>query len=280
MLDESFLAATAELYYPGMGTENVAPLLYSLVRMLKPRSCLEVGLGYTTPFLARALCDNDREGACDRALLAAETLTPAQRERVATLARGHFEGAAPRPTRLCTVDNFALGDFSDHQVLRVLTATGTAHKVELVRADFAAALEGIAGDWLPLDLVWFDCGGLPDAIRFLNACWPRVAQQHGTVLLHYTHFRYVHRAPGGERETMLIDPLVSELKKRQALPGARFEVMSLLEPNKVHQSSVTMLRKLPPASCARRAGLQDEARDLFGLEVPPLAPLAPFAPFA
>ena len=40
-----------------MGTENVGQLLYSLVRMTRSWRLLEVGLGFTTPFLAQALKD-------------------------------------------------------------------------------------------------------------------------------------------------------------------------------------------------------------------------------
>ncbi len=51
-LDPRFYRAVEPLYFSGMGTEHVAPLLYTLARMTRPRSVLEVGLGYTTPFLA------------------------------------------------------------------------------------------------------------------------------------------------------------------------------------------------------------------------------------
>ena len=39
----------------GMGTESVAPFLRSLVRMIRPYRILEVGAGYTTPFLLEGL---------------------------------------------------------------------------------------------------------------------------------------------------------------------------------------------------------------------------------
>lgn len=44
-----------------MGAENVAPLLYSLLRFSKPSSVLEVGGGFTTIFLLQALEDNAAE---------------------------------------------------------------------------------------------------------------------------------------------------------------------------------------------------------------------------
>src|SRR5439155_9930248 len=41
-----------------MGTERVADLLYALVRFTRPRRLLEIGAGYTTPFILQALADN------------------------------------------------------------------------------------------------------------------------------------------------------------------------------------------------------------------------------
>ena len=43
------------------GTEHVAPLLYSLIRMLKPQTVVEFGSGYTTPYILQALKDNEDE---------------------------------------------------------------------------------------------------------------------------------------------------------------------------------------------------------------------------
>ena len=44
-----------EHFRPGMGTENVAPFLRSLAELVRPKRILEVGAGYTTPFLLEAL---------------------------------------------------------------------------------------------------------------------------------------------------------------------------------------------------------------------------------
>ena len=46
-------------YRKGMGTESVGPLLRSLVRMVRPNRVLEIGAGYTTPFLLEGLEKNE-----------------------------------------------------------------------------------------------------------------------------------------------------------------------------------------------------------------------------
>ena len=49
-----------DFYRPGMGTENVGGFLRSMAMMLRPKRVLEIGAGYTTPFLLEALINNER----------------------------------------------------------------------------------------------------------------------------------------------------------------------------------------------------------------------------
>jgi hypothetical protein len=49
-----------EHFRPGMGTENVGSFLRSMVQLLRVNRILEVGAGYTTPFLLEALVNNER----------------------------------------------------------------------------------------------------------------------------------------------------------------------------------------------------------------------------
>ena len=43
------------LLNPGMGTENVGPLKYNLIQIIRPTNVLEVGLGYSTALIAEGL---------------------------------------------------------------------------------------------------------------------------------------------------------------------------------------------------------------------------------
>lgn len=60
---ERFLRVVKPLYDLHMGVETMAPLLYSLIRFTKPNMVMEVGAGYTTPFMLQALKDNFDEMA-------------------------------------------------------------------------------------------------------------------------------------------------------------------------------------------------------------------------
>ena len=43
------------LLNPGMGTENVGPLIYNLIQIIRPEKVLEVGLGYSTALIVEGL---------------------------------------------------------------------------------------------------------------------------------------------------------------------------------------------------------------------------------
>ena len=49
-----------EFYRKGMGTENVGSFLRSLIQMVRPNKILEIGAGYTTPFILEAVVNNER----------------------------------------------------------------------------------------------------------------------------------------------------------------------------------------------------------------------------
>jgi hypothetical protein len=68
--DAAFLKLVEPLYDMHMGVENMGPLLYTLVRFIKPQRVLEIGAGYTTVFLLMALKDNAAELANYSALRA------------------------------------------------------------------------------------------------------------------------------------------------------------------------------------------------------------------
>jgi hypothetical protein len=70
--DPAFLELVKPLYDMHMGVENMGPLLYTLVRFVKPQRVLEIGAGYTTVFLLMALKDNAAELANYSALRAQE----------------------------------------------------------------------------------------------------------------------------------------------------------------------------------------------------------------
>ena len=83
-----------EHFRAGMGTESVAPLLRSLIQMMRPQRILEVGAGYTTPFLLDGLENNEMivdEGNLDKKYL--------------EWRKKHYD------PKLVIIDNMSLGGF-------------------------------------------------------------------------------------------------------------------------------------------------------------------------
>ena len=125
--DREFLEACRPLYSVHMGVENAASLLYSLIRFVKPTSVVEVGAGYTSLWLLRALADNDDE---------LRRLSELQGEGGAELLAWPWcEPISIKKSSLVCVDNCR------HQ-------TSTARKVETVAhdLDLADRLQFIEGD--------------------------------------------------------------------------------------------------------------------------------------
>src|ERR1700752_3910987 len=57
-LDANFVKHAESAFSPSMGTESMAPLLYSIVRFTRPQNVLEIGAGFTTLYLLKGLADN------------------------------------------------------------------------------------------------------------------------------------------------------------------------------------------------------------------------------
>ena len=266
-LDANFSKVVEPLYYPGMGTEHVAPLLYSLVRITRPRSVLEVGLGYTTPFIVQALMDNVREFETDRSRLANPE---AHDERRLVLAEDYFRNDYLPMHH--AIDDFSDRDSSSREALRVIEALGLKAMVKVHEGDFRGLSQQMDQAAFPLDLVWFDCGGLPEYVDFIEEYWRLINSDHGMLLLHFTYSRLSFVRDGVQNVALICGPVANEIKRQQMHAGinAGFEVLSLVEPHKRRQGSVTMIRKLPWTSVCRDRDFQQEVLEISGKQTKPL----------
>ncbi len=123
-----FGAAVRRLQVPAAGTEVVAYVLAGWIHLVRPRRVLEVGMGFTTPFLAAALADVEEavraesQGLTEKArpylasgaVLDDEWLTTAPPLVTPTF---YLEPYAPR---LVAVDNLSDADSSARSVQEVL----------------------------------------------------------------------------------------------------------------------------------------------------------------
>ncbi|MFF9147949.1 class I SAM-dependent methyltransferase [Streptomyces sp. NPDC014861] len=244
---EEFRAAVARLSVPGMGTEVVGPLLANLVQLLRPRRVLEVGMGYTTPFLAAALAEAERT-------VAAESLALAEKTR-AHLDAGHALDdswllAEPplvtpslhlepyRPV-LAAVDNLSIAESSAGRVREVLAELGLDERVTVVNADLKDSLDKLPEELTPIDFAWVDAW---ECLWFFDHFWPLIDPDGGLVVMHY-----LMTYPEGDA----VRRYIAKFQERH--PG-ELEVVSLLESQKLMQNSVTILRRTSGDRAPRYAG--------------------------
>lgn len=248
--DGAWLEAVEPLYSLHMGCENMGPLLYSLVRFVKPAHSLEIGAGYTSAFLLQALEDNAAEARCWRQW--------GQKSRQDYLVAPHAASdeavdpsdaedavALPRTDEavLHCVDNWAHEHSTAPKLLAVANRLGIERRLRLHVDEARAFL--LESEGLTFDFVWLDGlldfappvgGSGPKAIAagidaFLGELWPRVAPG-GFVLVHST---LTNTAVRGWLEGV-----------GDAAWGPPGAVFSLLEPHKRFQNSVTLLQRRPP----------------------------------
>lgn len=276
-LDDRFYESVKPLLHPGMGTENVGPMLYSLIRMTRPKNILEVGMGYSTPFMASALHDNLSEIESDAAILKKSTQSRSDGEitRSEILNTTYYKNEYN--PYIHAIDDFTLEDSSAPQVLDIIQDLGLDHLIKVHEGDFRGLSKTMEPSSLPLDLVWFDCGGPKEYQDFITEYWPLINPTYGLLLLHFTYWT-LQENEDGSPALIGSGSIVNEFKRQQVMHGiyANFEVLSLVEPHKTRQGSVTMIRKLAPASLIRQSPYDREIEALLDEKTDPFPELQDF----
>lgn len=274
-LDREFMDVVEDLYVPAMGTDTMAPMLYSLIRFTRARTVLEAGMGYTTPFLAKALHDNDVCFRAERAALIEKTVTylddidamgPAGRiaengpERRAlgaiyedkssqlgnrrtewmfanpgSLLRPGFYLEEP-PAQLCCVDNGVAESSSAKSVSPKLAQLGLTDYVSTYDDEFwSIDFTSAAAHHLPFDVIWVD---LP--ITVMNVL-SLLRGPHWELLNPDGGLLVIHDMLTHEGGQMLVKEF---FKADQQKRFDDFEFFGLIEPQRAVQNSFVMIRKL------------------------------------
>ena len=216
-----FEAEAAKLFSPTMGTEMVGPLLYDLVMMTRPKRVLEIGAGYTSLFLLQALADAEAKEDAECAGTSAPT---------ATLLQDYLQ--APRmPPQLHVIDDLSHGKTTADQLEASAQRLGIHQPLTMHVADFIGYADKLPAEAFPFDLVWLDCGRLDLLQHFRTAYWPLVNKNGGLILIHSLSTNFHGQM------------FLSELRLSQATTHFNaYEMITLLEPHKARQNSVTMIR--------------------------------------
>ena len=192
-----------EHFRPGMGTEVVAPFLRSMVQILRPSRILEIGAGYTTPFLLEGLINNERVFDDEN------------------LDKSYFENYTYDP-RLVVIDDMSLDDIRKRPGM---SSVLQSPYIEFIKGQFQQQSEQIYNKYGKFDFVWFDCGGSEEYKDFLDEYWFLCS---GYIFFHFTYYNGVPN---------------ENLRAILAAVGKDPFKIDIIEPHKKRQGSITIIKK-------------------------------------
>ena len=197
-----------EHYRKGMGTENVGPLLRTLVQMIRPQRILEVGAGYTTPFLLDGLKANEE-------LFDDGNLDPSYKK---------WYDLNNDPS-LVVIDTNPLPQLNSKYV-------------EHIQGKFQGKSQELFEKYGEFDMIWFDCGAPQEYHDFLTEYWDICSHY---MIFHYTFFQ-------GQPTTAIDIISGSIDGWTRLTGCSNVQRIDILEPHKAEQGSITMLKKVPRTS--------------------------------
>ena len=190
-------------YREGMGTENIGSFLRAMALMLRPNRILEIGAGYTTPFLLEAIVNNQRvfdDG---------------------NLQESYFENYIYEP-KLVVIDNMSLGELAEKPGMKDILMSKYTDFVEGNFEDKADILSEKYGNF---DFVWFDCGSASEYKIFMEKYWDICSDY---IFFHYTY--------SGGIPNINHDIILENIKGNPS-------IFDIIEPHKKRQGSITMVKK-------------------------------------
>ena len=235
-----WLETVSPAYDAHMGAENLGLALYALCRFVKPGSALEIGGGYTTPWVLQALADNDDEL---RALAAsgAGSKDPKRQPRIAGMAPGTpwylpeaVNALVRRPAGVMhCVDDMSHAFSTAGTVRKIAGRLGVEDRLRLHARD---AWDGPPEDCRDgaVDLLFVDFGVGTRLNEFLSMYWECVSPG-GFVVVHST---VTNAATRRWTEAVRRGEFGWEMPE-----GDSAHHVSLLEPHKRYQNAFTMLQK-------------------------------------
>ena len=161
----------SEWHREGQGTEAVGPFLQSLISLSRPQRVLELGAGYTTPFLIEGL-ENNKDIFIDPECINQEYLSEVNYD-----------------PKMVIIDNTMGGE--------VRKRVKDYDYVDVVFDNFQGKARELHDKYGKFDFVWMDCGGPSEYVSFMKEYWDICSDY---VIFHFT---YTYNKPNIMLETIL-----------------------------------------------------------------------------
>ena len=233
MYSPSFLHHVQPLYNPHMGVENAGTLLYSLVRFTKCRKVVEIGAGYTTLFLLQALKDNEDE------MKRIIDLEKDNRLRLLDYPFGIASklekwDSGPTSSLLC-IDNCEHQKETASGAVGVSRTLGLDSYLEFLRGDAFDALDTHFSETESIDLLWCDFGVGVRMKEYAASVWKYIRPGG---------FLCCHSTLTNRRTREWLENIRQQSdEEHTGIPSGEYVEVSLLEPHKRYQNSITVLQK-------------------------------------
>lgn len=193
-------------------------------------------MGYTTPFLAAALTEVAHQVRAESAALAAKTVQHLNTGRELDTEWLYADPALRAPgfyiesydPQFVAVDDLSIPTSSAGQVLEVLESLGLADRVQVINANIRQCRPLLPEDFTPIDLAWIDAW---ECLYFFDHFWDLINPDGGLLIMHY-----LMTYPEGEA-------ILDYITKIQRTKPGEMELVNLLEPHKMLQNSLTVIRR-------------------------------------
>ena len=228
LMDTQFLKQIEHLYNPVMGVENMGSFLYSFIRLTKSQRIVEIGGGYTSVWILQALKDNHDEIQRIRDIQDKGEMKLL--DYPWTVERSVICLSEKAPFLTC-IDNCAHQKESASGVSGLSRRLGLDQYLQFVQGD---AYEMTFED-NSVDVLWADFGVGSRLRDFVNQAWSCL-RPGGYLLIHSTLTNLRSRE-------WLESIRRRDSKEVTGLDPDSFSEVSLLEPHKRFQNSITILQK-------------------------------------
>jgi len=196
-------------------TENVSLFLYSLIKTCRPKKIIEIGAGYSSLFISKAIEDIKTE----------DIHTHLKTNLIEEHAEHTFE-YDPEYTIVEAFENVYGRNNREGIITEVLKQEDLWKNINFVKLNF---YDFIKSPCQPYDLVWLDFGTGKEYMKAVSYFYESLLP-NGIIIIHSTVNNLAGRL------------FVTEMKLRNCYDSS-FEIMTFEEPHKMRQSSFTIIKK-------------------------------------
>ncbi|MBS0186127.1 MAG: hypothetical protein JSS34_07300 [Proteobacteria bacterium] len=239
MLTSKFWKCAENLYDPSLGTEAVAPLLYYLIRTIRPKNVLEFGSGYSTLFILQALSDNLREFQLEKEALKRKNSSykeePYNEEfynwlysKDAPLSNPEYYMQEYKPQLVC-FEQLPKNHPHTQKVLEAVKELDFFHLLTFIEGHACGQSNKIPDTCLPIDFAWNDAEAYEN---FFDEYWGLINSEDGYLLYHNTISSFFSHVS-------IMEKIKIRLEKFK-----NYELLNIVEPHKINQRSCTIIKKV------------------------------------